>query len=334
MISEPPVWHKLSETIYDPVSGLARDALDVGNSVGLPGLTSDRIGYHRHVMTSRTFGPVASLASRYGLISSMALGIFTALCPPALAENVSARYAISLIGLPFGTATVSGSLEPSAYRIDLSAKLTGLASLFSSSKGAASATGSLPGSQVRPATYATSSANSDITRTTRMTMSNGNVDQAEITPPWGPFPDRVPVSEADRRGILDPMSALIMSVPGTGETIGPAACNRTIPIFDGAARFDIAMTFVGTRAVKAKGYDGPVAVCAIRYRPISGHRANRAGTRFMAENKQIEAWLAPVGRTRLVVPYRISLMTMIGTVVVEATDFDVTPSTHTATTAR
>ena len=29
--------------------------------------------------------------------------------------------------------------------------------------------------------------------------------------------------------------------------------------------------------VKAKGYDGPVAVCAARYVPISGHSANRPG---------------------------------------------------------
>lgn len=276
---------------------------------------------------------LVSFAGPRRLALTVLLGVLS-FCPPASAETVNARYAVTLIGLPFGTATVSGSLEPSAYRVDLSAKLTGLASILSSSKGAASATGTLLGNHVRPATYATSSANSDMTRTTRMSMSNGNVDQAEITPSWGSFPDRVPVSDADRHGIVDPMSALIMTVPGTGDVVGPAACNRTVPIFDGAARFDIAMTFVGTRAVKTKGYEGPVAVCAVRYRPISGHRANRSGTRFMAENKQIEAWLAPVGQTRMVVPYRISLMTMIGTVVVEATELDVTPSSHAAVTTR
>lgn len=266
------------------------------------------------------------------LLGGALLAAFALPCP-VWAETVHTRYGISLIGLPFGTATVDATLEPSGYRIVLYAKLTGLASLISGSKGSATATGAIVNNRVRPATYATTSANSDMTRSTRMTMSNGNVDQAEITPPWGPFPDRVPVTEADQHGIIDPMSSLIMTVPGSGDLVGPAACNRTIPIFDGATRFDIDLTFTGTRRVKTKGYEGPVAVCAVRYKPISGHRANRPGTRFMAENKQIEAWLAPVGQSRIVAPYRISLMTMVGTVLIEATQFEVggsaTPSTVT-----
>ncbi len=239
------------------------------------------------------------------------------------AETVRTRYGISLIGLPFGTATVEGTLEPQAYKIQLQAKLTGLASILSSSKGAATATGAIPDNRVSPSTYATTSASADITRTVRMSMTNGNVDQSEISPPWDPFPDRVPVTDADRRNILDPMSALIMTVPGTGPVIGPTACQRTIPVYDGAARFDIVLAYVGTRKVKTKGYAGDVAVCSVRYHPISGHRANRPGTRFMAENKDMEAWLAPVGHSRIVVPYRISVATMIGTVVVEANQFEV-----------
>ena len=57
------------------------------------------------------------------------------------AETVRARYSVTLIGLPFGTATVTGNLAPQNYRIEMQAKLTGLASLVSSSKGAATATG-------------------------------------------------------------------------------------------------------------------------------------------------------------------------------------------------
>ncbi|WP_319935780.1 DUF3108 domain-containing protein [Lichenihabitans sp. Uapishka_5] len=248
------------------------------------------------------------------------LGVLTT---AAQAETVRTRYGISLIGLPFGTATVSGTLEPQAYKIELQMKLTGLASILSGSKGAATATGALPGNHVSPTTYATTSSSGDITRTVRMSMVNNNVDQSEITPPWDPFPDRVPVTEADRRAIVDPMSALIMTVPGTGPVIGPAACERTIPVFDGAARFDVVLAFVGTRKVKTKGYAGDVAVCSVRYHPVAGHRANRPGTKFMADNKDMEAWLAPIGQSRIVVPYRISVATMIGTVVVEANQFEV-----------
>jgi hypothetical protein len=255
------------------------------------------------------------------------LGSLVAL-PQARAETVKTRYGVSLIGLPFGTASVNGTLDPSSYRIELQAKLTGIASILSSSKGAATATGSIPNNHVSPTTYATTSSNGDVSRTVRMSIKDNAVDQTDITPPWEPSPDRVPVTEADKRGIVDPMSALIMTVPGTGPVIGPAACDRTIPIYDGAARFDVVLTYVGTRKAKTRGFSGDVAVCAARYRPIAGHRANRPGTKFMADNKDMEAWLAPVGQTRLLVPYRISVMTMIGTVVIEATDFEVSSSNH------
>ena len=255
--------------------------------------------------------------------AALLLATVGTLATAAEAETVKTRYAISLIGLPFGTATVDGTLAPQSYRLELQTKLTGLASILSSSKGAATATGSMPDNHVLPETYATTSSGGDVTRTVRMSMTAGNVDKSEITPPWDPFPDRVPVTDADRRAIVDPMSALIMTVPGTGPVIGPTACQRTIPVFDGAARFDIVLAYVGTRKVKTKGYAGDVAVCSVRYHPVAGHRANRPGTKFMADNKDMEAWLAPVGQSRIVVPYRISVATMIGTVLVEATQFDV-----------
>ena len=76
--------------------------------------------------------------------------------------------------------------------------------------------------------------------------------------------------------------------------VSPAACNRKVPIFDGYTRFDIDLTYVGERRVTAKGYDGPVAVCAARYVPISGHSRDRPATKFMADNKDLEVWLAPI----------------------------------------
>ena len=42
----------------------------------------------------------------------------------------------------------------------------------------------------------------------------------------------------------------------------------------------------------------------------------------MAENKDIEVWLAPVGGQALL-PFRISVRTMIGTAIAEATEFTV-----------
>ena len=75
--------------------------------------------------------------------------------------------------------------------------------------------------------------------------------------------------------------------------------------------------------MSVKGYSGPVSVCNVRYRPISGHMFNSRSAKFMADNHEIEAWLAPVERAHVVVPFRVAMRTMAGMAVVEATEFSV-----------
>ena len=251
----------------------------------------------------------------------------------ATADALKVHYAVTLIGLPVGTAMVSGWVEPSGYRIEASARLAGLASLMSSSKGAATATGGMAGARVAPASYATTSSNSTMNRTLRMAMNAGTVSGVEISPPFDPSVPRVPVSDTDKRNIVDPLSAFVMTVPAGGDLVGPGACNRTLPIFDGATRFDLSLNFVGTRHVETKGYNGDVSICSARYKPISGHRADGKATQFMADNKSLEVWLAPLAGTRVVFPYRISVLTMLGTTVVEADEFSVGPTTRAANSA-
>ncbi len=257
------------------------------------------------------------------LLAVAALAAAPGAARSAPADTFRVRYGVSLIGLPIGAATISGSVGAADYRVDLSTRLTGLASLLSSSRGAATATGSLQANRVLPATYATTSANAQASRTIRMAMKAGTVEDVDISPPFDPWVTRVPVTAADKRNILDPLSAFVVTVPGTGDTVGPAACNRTVPVFDGATRFDIDLSYVGTRQAQTKGYSGPVAVCAVRYRPIAGHRADGRGTQFMADNRDIEVWLAPVAGTRVVVPFHIGVQTLLGRVVIEAEEFAV-----------
>ena len=206
--------------------------------------------------------------------------------------------------------------------------------MLSSSRGAATATGAVTGGRLAPATYATTSANADMSRTIRMAMTAGTVDAVDISPPFDANIPRVPVTSSDRRNILDPLSAFVMTVPAGGDLVGPPACNRTLPVFDGATRFDIDLSYVGTRRVKAKGFEGDVSVCAARYKPISGHRADGRAAQFMADNRNLEVWLAPVAGTRLVFPFRISVLTLLGTTVIEADEFSVDSPAHAAVMAR
>src|SRR5208283_971322 len=199
----------------------------------------------------------------------------------------------------------------SSYAIRADAKLTGLARLFANARGASTGMGAIVEGRVSPATFATTAASSQMTRTIRMALAGNAVTGVDIAPPH------------DEQNIVDPVGAVVIPAPGSGAMAPPSACNRKIPIFDGYTRFDIDLTYVGERDAKAKGYDGPVAVCAARYVPISGHSANRPATKFMAENKDLEVWLAPIEADRVWMPFRVSVRTMIGTTVVEAQEFRV-----------
>ena len=269
---------------------------------------------------------VPALAGLAALMSGAAASAAPSSSPPIEASALHLRYGVSLIGLPIGTASVDGTIGAAGYRLEGAGKLTGLAGIIVDTKGAVTAAGTLAGGHVNPASFAASAGTPNYLLTIRMAMEHGTATGVEITPMYQQTPDRIPVTPADRRNIIDPMSSLIMAVPGTGEVIGPQSCNRTIPIFDGGVRFNVLLAYTGTRQVTSSAYTGPVAVCAARYQPISGYRPNRPVNKFMADNKQMETWLAPVGKSRFVVPYRISVMSMIGMVVIEATDFTISPA--------
>ena len=176
---------------------------------------------------------------------------------------------------------------------------------------------------VSPSTFATIAASSNMTRTIRMALAGNAVKGVDIAPPFEDKPDRVPLGPHDEQNVVDPVGAFVFPAPASGPIVSPAACNRKIPIFDGYTRFDIDLTYVGERSVKAKGYDGPVVVCAFRYVPISGHRRDRPATKFMADNKDLEVWLAPIESDHILFPFRVSARTMIGTTVIEASEFRV-----------
>lgn len=247
-----------------------------------------------------------------------------ALCAfPAGAETLKARYALSLMGFPIGSAVASGVVEPQNYRVDISMRTTGLANLVNNAKGAATASGGLGAGGPSPASYANVTSNSDETRTVRMSLAGNAVRAVEVRPaPWDAS-SRVPVTESAKRNIVDPVSALIMSVPQGRELTGPAACNRTISVFDGVTRFDVELFYAGAQTAETRGYAGPVSVCTARYTPIAGHRPDSSSTRYMAANSDMSVWLAPLADARVVVPIHIAIGTAAGMLVIDAAEFQI-----------
>ena len=155
-----------------------------------------------------------------------------------------------------------------------------------------------------------------------MALRAGNVEDFAITPPPPPMPDRVPLTDAHRRGVLDPMTASLARMAGNGDLLSPDACQRRLSVFDGRLRYDLAFAFKRMEMVKAaKGYAGPAVVCAVYFSPVAGHNPDRAAIKYLVEQREIEVWLVPISGTRVLVPFRVSVPTPLGLGVLEATQF-------------
>ena len=156
----------------------------------------------------------------------------------------------------------------------------------------------------------------------RITINNGTVKDFKVDPPLDSDPERVPITEASQRGVLDPMTASLVRMAGSGSLLAPEACQRTLEIFDGRLRYDVQFAFKRMDKVKAsKGYAGPVVVCAAYFSPVAGYVPSRASIKYLSNQRDMEVWLAPIAGTRVLVPYRAQGPTPIGQAVLEASEF-------------
>jgi len=236
----------------------------------------------------------------------------------ARSEGLSAAYAITLAGLSVGDASLTLASTAATYRAKLAMRLSGIAGLLTGARGAAEATGSLAGARPTPVSYAITTTNGHAVRTVRMVLQGGTVAGLEVKPPVDAFDDRVPVTEANKIDVLDPISALVMPAPRPEKPLDPSGCDRKLAVFDGVARFDVTLSYARTGNAAFTGYSGPALVCSARYTPIAGHRTSLRATSYMAENREMEVELAPVAGTHLLVPVKISVRTLFGMLEIDA----------------
>jgi Protein of unknown function (DUF3108) len=269
------------------------------------------------------------LAGRGLLLSAIALALAAAdarLAASFAQGKLDARYSVSLGGLPIGRGAWVIDVTDDHFTASASGATAGVMRVFASGQGQSASRGGISGGQPVPSSYASSVVTDQKYDEVRMVISGGNVKEYVAEPPAMPSPDRVPLTEAHRRGVSDPMTASLMRVPGNGDPLGPQACPRTVSVFDGRMRYDLHLAFKRMEHVRAeKGYQGPAVVCAVYFAPIAGHIPDRAAIRYLTQLREIEAWLAPIAGTRLMVPYRVSVPTPIGVGVMQATQFMTVP---------
>jgi hypothetical protein len=235
---------------------------------------------------------------------------------------LEARYALTYTGMTIGNGALVVEVNDEGYSTAGSAMVEGLLQLVTGGKGSAAARGQIVGGRVMPISYSGNSESNERSQEVRLSGAAGTIKDVFVMPKRPLRGDEVPLTDEHRKDVVDPMSAMIMPVAGTGDIIGPDACNRTLPIFDGEYRYDLVFSFERKENAKdVKGYSGPTAVCRVAYQPVAGHRSGRKQTKELSENRNILVWLAPIGGTRVLLPIRVSFESKIGTFIVQATHF-------------
>ncbi len=237
------------------------------------------------------------------------------------AVRLDVAYSASLLGLPIGDITWTIDVRGSRFSALAHGATAGLLQIFAPGHGVAEAHGSVAGREPLASNFKVSFTSGNRAEAIQIVFSHGRAEE-HLAQPQKPNPKLVPLTDASRVGVVDPMTALLIRVPGTGDTTGPAACERKIAVFDGHMRFDLNLVFKRIDQVRADvGYNGPAVVCAVYFTPLAGYDPSRSAIKYLKAERGMEIWLAPIAGTRLVAPFRISVPTPIGDGVLQATRF-------------
>lgn len=253
----------------------------------------------------------------------LACGALAAVAVPAGAQGkLEARYRVTLAGIQIGKGSWVVEINDTHYSAATNGVTTGLMWVLTKGEGTSAVRGTLRDGQPASAIYSSTIISRRKTDKVHVTINDGNVKDFNADPPPDKLKERLPITEAQRLGVLDPLTASLMRTPGTGNALAPEACQRTLPIFDARLRYDLKLSFKRMDWVAAKkGYAGPVVVCAAYFSPIGGYIPSAATIKYIAKLRDMEIWLAPVAGTRVLVPFRAQGPTPIGEAVLEATQF-------------
>lgn len=147
-------------------------------------------------------------------------------------------------------------------------------------------------------------------RQLNMAFKGAAVSNVKFEPPDDLSASAVPVKPEQLKGVLDPLSG-VMAL-SLGDAANP--CAQKLPIYDGKQRFDVVFA-----PLRRAGADH---VCSVRLVPISGHKPGEGAASVIKGN--IELVLRPVPKANVVIPYRVTVPTIIGTAELNSERVDIT----------
>ena len=256
-----------------------------------------------------------------------ALAIAIGMGGPASAQaQFDARYTLSMAGIAIGKLTWRTQLGPSDYTTSASGGISGFLSLLVKGEGTVTAKGRIKDGQPQPVSFVSAVEREDEKVNVEIAFDSARVRDLKVEEP--PLEaDRVPIAPSHKTGVIDPLSAFLIPSPVSGldDPRSREACERTLSMFDGRRRYDLALSFKRLDIIKGEGgRQKPALVCAVKFTPMSGHRSSSQLIKFLSEGRDIEVWLVPVTGTRILAPIRLSVASFVGNMVLHADQFETT----------
>jgi hypothetical protein len=241
--------------------------------------------------------------------------------------TLDATFTATLLGLPIGEISWTVELQNNQFKSVAKGAISGFLRIFLDAQGEVTAHGALSAGKPVASNFALKLLAGKWSDEVRIVFSGDKAKEYVAAASANPSANHVPLTDADRTGAIDPMTALLVYIAGNGTTTVPGACERTVAVFDGHTRYNLRLAFERLDTVKTdRGYQGPVVVCSVKFVPVAGYDPKHFLVTYLAAQHDTEIWLAPLAGSRLVVPYRASISTPMGLGILQATKFEFAPS--------
>src|SRR3954471_12867048 len=143
---------------------------------------------------------------------------FFSLAPQAVSAQgrVDAHYEATLSGIPVGKGSWTIEIGDDAFSASAQGGSSGLLKAFSGGSGSGASQGRVVNGALIANAYTATTTTSKKSETVRLVLANGGVKDFSIDPEPPVDPDRIVVTEAHRKNVLDPMTGSMIRVPGSG----------------------------------------------------------------------------------------------------------------------
>ncbi|NLR99063.1 DUF3108 domain-containing protein [Rhizobium sp. P38BS-XIX] len=226
------------------------------------------------------------------------------------------QYRVSLAGLPIARADFKTEVTGKQFTIRGDITSAGLADLVTSIDAKTDVTGVVNDSRLQATHYTLYYKSGKRERTYDVAYANGNVTSNTITPEPKRPDSWVPLSQADLKAVLDPISGMIFPI-----TPSLNLCNQTLAVFDGEMRMDLKLSPKGSHPFSTEGFKGKTVACGVRFTPKSGYKGTRKDYLYLAKSDNMEIWFAKADAMNVYAPVYVRIPTQYGTVTITAVKY-------------